>query len=128
MEKQVFIFFLTLLLMISGCASANREFDKIDKALFSGVVVSQVADGLTTASGLKDGGRIHENWAWQYGTDNPTALRLWGVKAAEVGAAYYVATWLEGNWRKGFLAGASVLLISCAANNINKGYQFRIIY
>jgi len=101
------------------------DFDRTDKILFSSVVVSQIADGLTTAATIKNGNGIHETFAWKYGASHPSPGRLWTVKAAELCLAYVVAGRLSGPYRKAFLGCTAALLIYCAANN---GLSFSITY
>jgi hypothetical protein len=108
---------ILILLLIPSIALAD-DFDKTDKILFTSLVVAQVTDGLTTAHHLKnDDNYIKDIWAWKYGTNRPSPIRLWATKAVELGIAYYVAKKLPDTYRTPFLIGANVLLFGCALSN-----------
>ena len=113
------------MLILSAPISMAKSFDQTDKALFAAVVATQVLDGLTTAHGQSVGNIIHKNFAWKYGTNRPSAARLWGVKAAEIGIAYGVARILPDKYRKIFLTSTAMLLFACGVNN---ELSFRITY
>ena len=104
------------------------DFSKSDKALFGTVVLFQVIDGLTTADMLKDGSVMSNDWDWKYGTDTPSASRMWGVKALELGGAYVIAKNLPPAWRKGFFIAVDVLLLYCIQNNLQAGAGFNIAF
>lgn len=124
--KYLFIL-MTLLSLIPSFVFAD-DFDKADKNLFASVCILQLADGLTTADMLKDGSNIHDNWAWKYGTKRPSAGRMWGVKALELGGAYIVAKSLPPKWRKGFFVVVDMLLLSCLQHNLRCGAGFTVTF
>ena len=119
------VIIIACLLMAPGIVKAG-SFDPTDKALFATVVVAQVFDGLTTAAHLDDPRNdIYDIWNWKYGTNRPSASRMWTTKAAEIGIAYGVARILPDKYRKVFLVGTATLLFSCGVNN---GLSFQITY
>ena len=111
---------IILLLLLPACVCAEG-WDKKDKVLYGMVVGFQITDGLTTADHLRKGGHIYNAWAWKYGTDRPSPLRLWGVKAAELGVAYYVADKMPSKYRKPFLAIVAGTLAIYTMDHMSKG-------
>ena len=119
---------LSLLIILIPSLCFAGDFSKADRALFGTVVLFQVVDGLTTADMLKDGSVMSSDWDWKYQTNRPSAGRLWGVKALELGGAYIVARNLPPAWRKGFFIAVDVLLLYCIQHNLQAGAGFNIAF
>ena len=114
---------LLIILLFPALVFAG-DFDKTDKALFGTVCFMQIADGLTTMSLQKDNIYISDNWSWKYGTNSPSSERMWLVKGTELVGGYYVAKWLPDKYRKVFLFGVNMLLLSCVNHNLSIGAGF----
>ena len=112
---------LIVLLLLLPAFVCAEGWDKKDKVLYGMVVGFQITDGLTTADHLRKGGHIYNAWAWKYGTDRPSPLRLWGVKAAELGVAYVVADKMPSKYRKPFLAIVAGTLAIYTMDHMSKG-------
>ena len=82
---------LIVLLLLLPAIVCAEEWDTNDKILGGMVVGFQITDGLTTVSHLKNGNHIMPLWSWKYGTDRPSAERMWLTKGIELGVAYVVA-------------------------------------
>ena len=113
-------------LYMTGCAST--PYSKADKALFGTVATLQIVDGLTTVDLLSGGMPICDTWAWKYGTNRPSASKMWLVKSAELGGAYVIGRYLPQAWRKGFFLAVDALLFSCIMDNMRFGAGFSITY
>lgn len=123
-----FLIVLSMLVSLTGTTFAGESYDKHDKALFTTVVLCQIADGLTTDYDLQRGNHIDGAWAWKYGTNTPSTGRMWGVKAAELVGAYYVGKLLPRKWRRVFFTVVGTTLILCAGSNISGGAKFSISF
>lgn len=121
MKYLIFIIILIPSICFAG------DFDRTDKILFTGLCVAQVFDGMTTAAHLDrhPDNYIVDTWAWKYGTDRPSPARLWGVKAVELGLAYFIAQKLDDPYRKPFLIITTVVLTFYGTSN---GLEFKVTF
>ena len=107
---------------------ATTPYSKADKALYGTVAALQVVDGLTTVDLLSGGMPICDTWAWKYGTNRPSASKMWLVKSAELGGAYVVGRYLPPVWRKAFFIGVDMLLMGCIMDNVRFGAGLTLTY
>ena len=126
MKTKILVSIFVVTFCLSGCATT--PYSKTDKALFGSVVALQVVDGLTTADMLSDGSVMSGDWAWKYGTDTPSASRMWGIKALELGGAYVAGRYLPPAWRRGFFLIVDSILLYCIQTNLQVGAGFTVNY
>ena len=111
-----------LILIPTFCHAWELDtFDRQDKQLFASVCIFQIVDGLTTVDLLKKDIKMSSTWSWKYGTNHPSAERLWAVKGAELIGAYYVGKLMPKKIRKGFYLLVDMTLIYCIQNNLDLG-------
>jgi hypothetical protein len=123
------LLFSILILIPTFCHAWELDtFDHQDKQLYASVRIFQIVDGLTTMDLLKKDVKISNTWAWKYGTNNPSAKRLWAVKGAELIGAYYVGKLMPKKIRKGFYLLIDMTLIYCIKNNLDLGAGFSITF
>lgn len=109
---------LLLIICMFFISCASKPFSNTDKILFSGLIVSQAADGYTTIKHLDNPDNYIENkWNWKYGRNRPSDEQVIITKIVELGIAYYIARNLDDPYRKAFMIGTSLLLLNCAFTN-----------
>ncbi|MHA1304987.1 MAG: hypothetical protein ACTSPI_14920, partial [Candidatus Heimdallarchaeaceae archaeon] len=115
------LYILVLMLLLTSCV--HSKWSTMDKALYTGVIIAQVADGITTQNWLAKNPHnyISPPWERKYGTQRPSPTRLWLVKTGELGLCYVVADQLPNSLRKLFLIGVGSLLTYYAVDNHKGG-------
>lgn len=128
MNNKIKLLLIATILFFSSTAYSFElhKFDDTDKALFATVIISQIADGLTTNNWIEQGGYIKNTWNWKYGTDRPSPGKLWGIKAAELLGVYYIGKILPSKARKVFYIITASTLIYCVQGNLRMGAGFSI--
>ena len=113
---------IILLLPLTVCA---EPWDNTDKALFAVWMGAKIIDAGQTHNICKDGNLSEHNKAIEHITDKAGDNAVYPYFALTTVLGYLIADNLPPGWRKGFLAGCTVLETYLAIDNDRAGIGVR---